>query len=324
MKNIRKRIDGRYEWRKQINHVHYQKINKNKKELEKEVSLLLKQIKGTIQLPQTSSSFISIAWHWYNTYKKDLRSGKRYEGIIKSKFDNNPIFNKAIHKITYQELEHFNTNIKEHRNRAYCYYVIKGVYEEAIKLKYTKDNLSTLISKPKNESEIGDWFTLREQKLILENINQTPIKHEILFYLMTGCRRSEALTVKFEDINFDNNTIFINGTKTKKAKRYVNISTKYAKMLKTNFNEMFKNSEDYYTKKFQEYITSLGITNKKLHDLRHTFSSNLFYLEVPDKKRQYLLGHSSIAITNDIYTHLDPNIKKQDILNLYKDLYPQF
>lgn len=58
--------------------------------------------------------------------------------------------------------------------------------------------------------------------------------------------------------------------------------------------------------------------NKKLHDLRHTFSSNLFYLEVPDKKRQYLLGHSSIAITNDIYTHLDPNIKKQDILNFIK------
>lgn len=324
MKNIRKRIDGRYEWRKQINHVQYQKINKNKKELEKEVALILKQIKGSILLPQTSSSFISIAWHWYNTYKKDLKSGSRYEGIIKSKFDNNPIFNQAINKITYQELENFNTSIKEHRNRAYCYYVIKGVYEEAIKLKYAKDNLSLLLSKPKNEGEIGDWFTLREQKLILNNLNRTPIKYEILFYLMTGCRRSEALNVRFEDINFDNNTIFINGTKTKKAKRFVNISPRYAKILQANFNQMFKKSDDYYTKKFQEYISMLGIMNKKLHDLRHTFSSNLFYLEVPDKKRQYLLGHSSIAITNDIYTHLDPNIKKQDILNLYKDLYPKF
>ena len=324
MKNIRKRIDGRYEWRKQINHVQYQKINKNKKELEKEVALILKRIKGTIQLPQTSTSFISVAWHWYNTYKKDLRSGSRYNGIIKSKFDNNPIFNQAISRITYQELEHFITSIKEHRNRAYCYYVIKGVYEEAIKLKYTRENLSTLISKPKNEGEIGDWFTIREQKLILDNLNQTPIKNEILFYLMTGCRRREALNVKFEDINFDNNTIFINGTKTKKAKRYVNISSKYAKILKANFVDMFTHGQDYYTKKFQEYLISLGIQNKKLHDLRHTFSSNLFYLEVPDKKRQYLLGHSSIAITNDIYTHLDPNIKKKDILNLYKDLYPEF
>ena len=87
---------------------------------------------------------------------------------------------------------------------------------------------------------------------------------------------------------------------------------------------MFQKEKNYYTKAFQEYITKLGIKNKKLHDLRHTFSSNLFYLEIPDKKRQYLLGHASISITNDIYTHLDPNIKKQDILNLYKDLYPEF
>ena len=45
---------------------------------------------------------------------------------------------------------------------------------------------------------------------------------------------------------------------------------------------------------------------------------------MPDKQRQEYLGHSSIAITNDIYTHLDPTITKEDILNLYIDLYPNF
>lgn len=324
MKNIRLRKDGRYEWRKQINHIQYQKIKKNKKELEKEVRILLKQQKETLQITYSSSTFISIAWNWYKVYKKDMRSGDRYLGIIKSRFENNNLFNSPINKITYSQLENFITKIKEHRQRAYCYYVIKGVYKEAIKLKYTKEDLSSLISKPKNEGEIGDWFTIKEQKLILENLERTPIKYEILFYLMTGCRREEALNVTIDDINFENKTIFINGTKTKKAKRYVNISNKYAEILTTNFAKMFNKGKDYYTKEFQDYITSLGIKNKKLHDLRHTFSSNLFYLEVPDKKRQYLLGHSSISITNDIYTHLDPNIKKQDILNLYKDLYPEF
>ena len=324
MKNIRKRKDGRYEWRKQINLIPYQIINKNKKVVESKVRQLLKQLKNNYQTIQKTKTFINLAWQWFNTYKKEIKSGSRYSGILKLKFDNNPIFSKEINKITYEELEYFITHIKEHRQKAYCYYIIKGVYEEANKLKLIKENISQIISKPKNQSETGNWFTIKEQKLILDNLHMTPIKNEIMFYLMTGCRREEAINIKSNDINFDNNTIYINGTKTKKSKRYVNISNKYAEILKNNFENMFKKTNDYYTKTFQNFITHLGITNKKLHDLRHTFSTNLFYLEIPDKKRQYLLGHSSISITNDIYTHLDPNIKKEDILNLYKDLYPEF
>ena len=36
------------------------------------------------------------------------------------------------------------------------------------------------------------------------------------------------------------------------------------------------------------------------------------------------MGHGSIVITNDIYTTLDPNITKKEILNLYKDSYLTF
>ena len=42
MQNIRKRKDGRYEWRKQFNLTKYTLIDKNKKTLEKKVRELLK------------------------------------------------------------------------------------------------------------------------------------------------------------------------------------------------------------------------------------------------------------------------------------------
>lgn len=58
--------------------------------------------------------------------------------------------------------------------------------------------------------------------------------------------------------------------------------------------------------------------------LRHTFSTNLYYLGADDNTRKQYLGHSSIMVTNDIYTHLNPTIKKSDILDIYKDLYPTF
>jgi len=87
---------------------------------------------------------------------------------------------------------------------------------------------------------------------------------------------------------------------------------------------MFKYRLDYYGRQCSEFLAGLGIEGKSLHSLRHTFSSNHYYLGTPDKKRQQLMGHKNISMTNDIYTTLDPTVKKQDILDIYSDLYPQF
>ena len=193
---------------------------------------------------------------------------------------------------------------------------------------YTRKQLSVILLKktyrPKYNKNIGVWFNIAEQKLILDNIDKSNMKYEILLYVLTGCRRSEALRLKLDNIDFNNYSLFVDGTKTKSAKRYIPISQRLADILKEHLSSMFKFNKSWYSKTFQDYLKSLGIKNKKLHDLRHTFNTNLYYLGVPDKERQYYMGHSSIVMTNDIYTHLDPNVKKDDILNLYKDLYPKF
>lgn len=323
MKNIRKRTDGRYEWRKQIDNIKHQIIDKNKKELERKVREFIKLNKQKKYEEHKSCTFFELADYWYNTYKKNLKSGILYKYYINARFSNN-IFKQKIENITYEQLENFIKSINEHRVASYCYFIITGVYKEALKRDMIKKDISQLITKPKNKTEIGEWFTIKEQNLILNNLDKTPIKYEILFYLLTGARRDEAINVKYEDINFEKNTVFINGTKTKSSKRYVPISDKFAKILKNNFSNMFKFEHSYYSRTFQKYLKILGIENKTLHDLRHTFNSNLYYLGVNDKKRQYFMGHSSIVITNDIYTHLDLTVNQKDILNLYQDIYPKF
>ena len=55
------------------------------------------------------------------------------------------------------------------------------------------------------------------------------------------------------------------------------------------------------------------------HICRHTYATSLYYSKVDIKTAQYLLGHSSLKMTLEIYTHLD---KKQisyevDKLNKY-------
>ena len=96
-------------------------------------------------------------------------------------------------------------------------------------------------------------------------------------------------------------------------------------MIKDDWDKMFKIHSDNMTKNIKSYLEKLGIKNKTTHNLRHTFSTNTYYLGVDPKKQQYLMGHASITQTYDTYTSFDITITKQDIINIWgEDLYPEF
>lgn len=53
-----------------------------------------------------------------------------------------------------------------------------------------------------------------------------------------------------------------------------------------------------------------GLPATKLHTLRHTAASALLTAGVPLKVVSEVLGHSSIAITGDIYSHVSPELAR--------------
>lgn len=320
LKNITKRIDGRWQFSKTQNGIRTYIYAQTQKELLKKI----KQEDKKEQLTKNKYICLDLIYEWYYTYKQNIASALQYKRTI-DKYFNTTIFKQDIRKISFEQLETFILDINLQRTKAYCYFIIKGVFSTCLKKGIIKQDLSQLLTKPKQKSKKGEHFNLKEQKMILDNLDKSNMKYEILFYLLVGCRRTEAVNLKYEDIDFENLSIHIKGTKTETAKRYIPISKTFASILKEKYKtEMFQHKQDWYSKTFQDYLKLLKIKEHKLHDLRHTFSTNLHYLKVPDKERQYYLGHSSILITNDIYTHLDPNITKEQILNLYKDLYPNF
>jgi len=48
------------------------------------------------------------------------------------------------------------------------------------------------------------------------------------------------------------------------------------------------------------------------HIFRHTYATNLYYAGIDIKRCQYLLGHSSLDITLEIYTHIDNKKNSED------------
>ena len=119
----------------------------------------------------------------------------------------------------------------------------------------------------------------------------------------------------------------IHGTKTANAERTILLSLDFINYLKNgcskNLDELYFNLQPnaYYHKLKRLYKRLNFPSSLNLHSLRHTCSANLHYLGVPDKRRQQILGHSSIVITNNIYTELEPEITSKNIKNLYMSYY---
>ncbi len=77
------------------------------------------------------------------------------------------------------------------------------------------------------------------------------------------------------------------------------------KLWPSNFNE-----------KYSKLLKAAGIEHKKLHALRHTFVSLLAESGEDLKTIQDLAGHSSIAVTADIYTHVFERTKRKAVSHL--------
>ena len=64
----------------------------------------------------------------------------------------------------------------------------------------------------------------------------------------------------------------------------------------------------------------VGLGETRFHDLRHGAATVLLAAKVDLKVVSALLGHSSVAITADIYAHVLPEMQ-QEVVNKMDDLY---
>lgn len=87
-------------------------------------------------------------------------------------------------------------------------------------------------------------------------------------------------------------------------------------------NLIFSNSSGGYidpgnfNRKLNKISTSLGIDKLSPHALRHSFATRGLEADISLKAMQELLGHSSITITGDIYTHILKEQKRKEVSKL--------
>ena len=145
-----------------------------------------------------------------------------------------------------------------------------------------------------------------------------------LIYL-SGLRISEALNLKWSDINHQDNSIYIYGKGSKERKVYIikdfldllkNLGKKNQFVFALNNKKISARSVN----KFLENCYNDSIIKDKLssHVFRHSFATTMLENNADIRHIQKLLGHSSIS-TTEIYTKVAKSMKKR-VLDSYHPL----
>ena len=62
---------------------------------------------------------------------------------------------------------------------------------------------------------------------------------------------------------------------------------------------------------FEQHARRAGLPRIRLHDLRHSYASAALAAGVPAKVISERLGHATIAVTMDIYSHVLPGLDRE-------------
>ncbi len=164
--------------------------------------------------------------------------------------------------------------------------------------------------------------------------------------IVTGLRRGETVGLRWEDVDLDDECLFViqqitdvNGhsivssPKTKRGQRLVQLDPDTVETLRRhreaqelerlawgaawNDDGMVFTREDgralrpeYVTRHFQELTKKVRLRAIRVHDLRHTSASLALAAGVDLKVVSERLGHSQLAITADLYTHVNRKLGK--------------
>ena len=124
---------------------------------------------------------------------------------------------------------------------------------------------------------------------------------------MTGIRRGECLRLQWQDIDLDRGLLRVRDSKNGRG-RQVSLDTATVALLRSHHQgqgPVFPAADGpAFTKRFQRAIAAWSFPRIRLHDLRHTHATILLQAGVHPKVVQERLGHSSIQVTMDVYSHV--------------------
>lgn len=206
---------------------------------------------------------------------------------------------------------------------------------------YVHRNVARVVTPPSGDRQAGKWMDEEQARAFVASIVGHPLESLFVLAASTGLWRGEVLGVTWDAVDLDEGTLRVQralyrygGTyhldrpKSRKSYRTVTLPPPVVRLLRVRrarqvesrlargaawedrWNLVFTDdcgrplAGESVTRAFQVALQAAGLPKFRFHDLRHSAATFLIAAGIPLKHVSDVLGHSTIAITADIYGHL--------------------
>ena len=231
-----------------------------------------------------------------------------------------------------------------------CHAVLRRALNQAVKWDFVARNVCAAVSPPKDETPEMSVWDADQVKQFLTAIQGHPWEAMFFLAVTAGLRQGELLGLMWADIDWDAGTLAIQrqaykgrvqDLKTSSSRRVVTIGS--VALDKLRERQVHQSEERAHSKHWEEH--GLIFTNDRggpllgrrvlktfyqisdqaslprirFHNLRHTAATLMLQQKVHPKVVQERLGHSSITMTLDLYSHVLPSLQ-EDVADRMEDL----
>ena len=320
------------------------------KDAKKALTALLSQVDNG-SLAVTNMTVNAYLDQWLETVKPNLRkkTGSDYATCLK-RYIREPLGGKKLSKLTTMDIQNvYNAMLAKGLSKAtltYTHVVFKKSIRQAVRWKMISYNPCEDVEVPK-AVHVPKFYAMNEEEITKFRGVAKLSKWYTLFELMlgTGLRPSEALGLTWRDVDLAKGIIKVTQQltfhkkgewefeepKTLRSKRNISLPISITYMLTSYkqaqdalglpnpYNLVFhtvdgepcgENAISQNT--FKPLIIKANLPKEiRLYDLRHTHATLLLLGGIHPKVVQERLGHSSIKITLDTYSHVLPNMQAE-------------
>ena len=216
--------------------------------------------------------------------------------------------------------------------------ILHKALKQAVKWGLMVRNPVDLVEPPAVKRKPPVTWTVEQAREFLNLVKDHRFYPIYVLAMATGMREGELLGLYFEDVNFETGTIhvqravqnvpgrgtFLSEPKTKKAKRAIPLPEYALRILKEHCDRQNRNQGFIFTTRngtpfsprnlvrhFKEVVRSSDLPEIRFHDLRHYHATYLLSQNIHPSIVQQRLGHSSVLLTLDTYSHVLPSMQDE-------------
>jgi integrase len=218
---------------------------------------------------------------------------------------------------------------------------------QAVRWRLLSNNPADAVEPPKAVQK--EMMALNEDQtaILIESVKNHALYIPVLLAVTTGLRRGEILGLRWCDVDLERAKLSVTQTlirtdkggihfkqpKRKMSRRSVSLPSMLVDVLRKHRAERAEQLLSFgvgwneqglicsrpagepihpgtLTSKFSHFVKTQDIPKVRFHDLRHTHATQLFKDGIHPKVVQERLGHSTIAVTLDLYSHVLPGMQE--------------